>query len=323
MQNAVHPFMRRSLCALHRMTMDELVNYRKAQRAYAVQADAPLARVDWRALLHPLLYAGLRIAHLASGFRVTANGRAPRTRRPVIYAASHIGLYDVEAVLHAIRKHAYILSGDEEQMYRTLDGLLFDMNGVIYVDPEDSADKHVALQTAIRYLQSGRSLLWYPEGTWNLSPNVIIQPLYYGIIEAAYQSGALIVPVGLEQYDLEKGKKFIVNIGLPMDVRQLAGQLTKASKIELAETLRGEMAAMKLAAWENASRADIPDGYADTFVNSRLSEWPCYSVELLSRRLRKPAGQVTYTEAFEHLNHLRPSRENAFLIRTREGNMWQ
>lgn len=78
-----------------------------------------------------------------------------------------------------------------------------------------------------------------------------------------------------------------------------------------------------LAAWENASRADIPDGYADTFVNSRLSEWPRYSVELLSRRLRKPAGQVTYTEAFEHLNHLRPSRENAFLIRTREGDMWK
>ena len=275
MQNTVHPFMRRSLCALHRMTMDDLVNYRKAQRAYTVQTDAPLVRVDWRALLHPLLYVGLRIAHLASGFRVTANGRAPRTRRPVIYAASHIGLYDVEAVLHAIRKHAYILSGDEEQMYR------------------------------------------------NLNPNVIIQPLYYGIIEAAYQAGALIVPVGLEQYDLEKGKKFIVNIGLPMDVRQLAGQLTKASKIELAETLRGEMAAMKLAAWENASRADIPDGYADTFVNSRLSEWPCYSVELLSRRLRKPAGQVTYTEAFEHLNHLRPSRENAFLLRTREGDMWE
>ncbi len=108
-----------------------------------------------------------------------------------------------------------------------------------------------------------------------------------------------------------------------MDVRQLAGQLTKASKIELAETLRGEMAAMKLAAWENASRAGIPDGYEDTFVNSRLSEWPCYSVELLSRRLRKPAGQVTYTEAFEHLNHLRPSRENAFLLRTREGDMWE
>ena len=65
MQNTVHPFMRRSLCALHRMTMDELVNYRKAQRAYTVQTDAPLVRVDWRALLHPMLYVGLRIAHLA------------------------------------------------------------------------------------------------------------------------------------------------------------------------------------------------------------------------------------------------------------------
>jgi len=250
------------------------------------------------------------------GFKVAVNGKAPRTRRPVIYAASHIGLYDVEAITHAIRKHIYFLAADEAEMYRTFDGLLFALNGVIYVDPEDSADKRVALQTAIHYLRRGRSLLWYPEGTWNLSPNMVIQPLHYGIIEAAYQSSALIVPVGLEQYGQGKRKQFKVNIGQPMDITQLVGeQLTHKAKSDIAEMLRGEMAAMKLTAWECARRADIPEGYADTFVNNRLNEWPCYTLGLLQRRLRKAAGQVTYDEAFAHLDRLHPSRENGFLWR--------
>lgn len=309
-------FLKQPLRVLMRMTMAELVSYRKKQRAYAVEIDKPLARWDACMLLHPLIYAGLRISHFAGGFKVTVNGRAPRTRRPVIYAASHIGLYDVEAITHAIRKHIYFLAADEAEMYRTFDGLLFALNGVIYVDPEDSADKRVALQTVVRYLRRGRSLLWYPEGTWNLSENVVIQPLYYGIIEAAYQANALIVPVGLEQYNCGKRKKFKVNIGQPMDICHLvSGQLTRELKSDVAETLRSEMAALKLAAWESANRADIPDGYAETFVNNRLAEWPCYTLELLRHRLRQPGRQVTYDEAFAHLKRLNPSRENGFLLR--------
>ena len=145
---------------------------------------------------------------------------------------------------------------------------------------------------------------------------MVIQPLHYGIIEAAYQSGALIVPVGLEQYGRGNRKQFKVNIGQPMDNTQLvSGQLTREVKSDIAEILRSEMAAMKLAAWECARRADIPEGYADTFVNNRLNEWPCYTLSLLQRRLHKAAGQVSYDEAFAHLDRLHLSRENGFLWR--------
>lgn len=186
-------FLKQPFHVLRHMTMDELVDLKK-QRAYAVEAGKPLTCLDGCALLHPLIYAGLRISHLMGGFKVAVNGRAPRTRRPVIYAASHIGQ--------------------------------------------------------------------------------------------------------------------------PMDITQLvSGQLTHEVKSDIAEMLRGEMAAMKLAAWECARRADIPEGYADTFVNNRLNEWPCYTLGLLQRRLRKATGQVTYSEAFAHLDRLHPSRENGFLLR--------
>lgn len=99
-------FLKQLFHVLRHMTMDELVDLKK-QRAYAVEAGKPLTRLDGCTLLHPLIYAGLRISHLMGRFKVAVSGKAPRTRRPVIYAASHIGLYDVEAITHAIRKHIY------------------------------------------------------------------------------------------------------------------------------------------------------------------------------------------------------------------------
>lgn len=93
---------------------------------------------------------------------------------------SHIGMYDAEVALQAINRHVYMLAADEEVMYRTFDGWFFDTNGVIYVDPEDQADKKVAIETAVSYLSEGKSLLWCPEGIWDLSPNYVILPIHFG-----------------------------------------------------------------------------------------------------------------------------------------------
>lgn len=129
---------------------------------------------------------------MAKGIRVKTNGSVLKTDKPIIFSVTHIGFYDVEVVLQAIRKHVYMLSADEEKMYRIFDGWLFDANGVIYVDPKDKADKRVAFEAAVRSLREGRCLMWYPEGTWNLSPNRVILPIHYGIIEAAAKADALI-----------------------------------------------------------------------------------------------------------------------------------
>lgn len=69
----------------YRMTMDELVDYRKKQRAYAVEAGKPLMRLDGCALLHPLIYAGLRMKTLVICVnRKTFTARSPE---PVVQQA--------------------------------------------------------------------------------------------------------------------------------------------------------------------------------------------------------------------------------------------
>lgn len=161
----------------------------------------------------------------------------------------------------------------------------FDTNGVIYVDPEDKADRKVAIETAVNYLCKGKSLLWCLEGTWNLSPNYVILPLHFGVIEAAVRADAVIIPIGLEQYDRIRGIDFVVNIGGIFDPKKyLDGELTREQKTRLADMLRSEMTRVKIDTWESACRADITTDYWDRFVAKRLAEWPYYTTNIIRRR---------------------------------------
>lgn len=303
---------------LRNLDMDALVAYRKHERNYLLKADDRRIDHKIRQAIHPLLLGMLHIYHIAKKIRIKSNGSVPKTNRPIIFAASHIGMYDVEVILQAIRKHVYMLSADEEAMYRTFDGWFFDTNGVIYVDPEDKADKKVAMETAINYLAQGRSLLWYPEGTWNLSPNYVILPIHYGIIEAAVRTDAIIIPIGLEQYDRMSSIDFTVNIGDIFDpTEHLDGELTRARKIVLAEMLRSDMAKLKMDAWEPTSRANISPDYWDIFVAKRLNEWPHYTMDIIHRREFNPKGLISSTDVFSHLCNISIGPHNAFLARMR------
>lgn len=227
-------------------------------------------------------------------------------------------MYDVEICLQVIRKHVYMLSADEEAMYRTFEGAFFDANGVIYVDPEDKEDRKTALRTVIRFLKERKSLLWMPEGIWNLSPNYVVLPMHYGIIEAAVAARAVIIPIALEQYDRENGIYFRVNIGSALDPSEYAGgELTKVKKIELCEMLRSKMACLKMETWEYKNREDIEPDYYNQFIRKRLEEWPHYTMEKIHQREFAPDNPVRSKEAFAFLNKVEIGKHNAFLARAK------
>lgn len=301
---------------LRRLKIDELVVYRKHERAYALKANSGYLNHKVRQFIHPLLLGALHIYHIGKKIKIRVNGSVKRTRKPIIFAVSHIGMYDVEIVLQSIQKHVYLLSADEDAMYRTFDGWFFDVNGVIYVNPEDKADKRIAIETAVKFLNKGRSLLWCPEGTWNLSPNYVILPIHYGIIEVAVRTNAVIIPIGLEQYDKPYGIDFIVNIGDPFEPKaHFDGKLTKAQKIVLAEMLRSDMARLKMDAWEFANRTSIRPDYWNIFVAKRLAEWPHYTMDIIRQREFNPNGFISSVEVFSHLKDISIGPHNAFLAR--------
>lgn len=80
--------------------------------------------------------------------------------------------------------------GDAREIYRTADGIMLWLNGVIFFDTEDKQDRYIAKERSISLLKSGGSLLIYPEGAWNITENEIVMPLYAGTAEMAIKSGA-------------------------------------------------------------------------------------------------------------------------------------
>lgn len=311
-----------------RLTIEELCCYRKRERLYLLATKAKLKGLIGKEVMHPFLYGALFLYHLFHHISIQVNGKVPlqalgKKRRPIILAVSHIGLYDTEVALQALKKHFYLLSDDEEFMYRTFDGWFFDSNGVIYVDNDDRVDKRVAFETAIKYLKAKKNILWCPEAIWNLDINKIILYLAYGIIEAAYQGDALILPIGIEQFDQEKGAHFVVNIRDFIDVKNyfsldMNEEERKKMKLKLASELRDSIATLKYEAWEQKKREEIGEDYYQKFVQKRLDEWPYFNLDIIKKRTFQPKDVVESTQVFEHLNYLDIDSRNAFLARIKK-----
>lgn len=138
--------------------------------------------------------------------------------RPVIYAVNHFCFADCPIMGRISPKRSYILTG--KQRLGFLDWLYFMLNGVIFVDRKNKADMEVSKLGMSEYLNRGRSIVMFPEGTWNLTENQLMMPMKWGIIDVAKKTDAQIVPVALE-YQKER-KQCVVRFGEPMVFSQEA-----------------------------------------------------------------------------------------------------
>lgn len=120
--------------------------------------------------------------------------------KPVIYVANHGAFPDTPIMLRATGRRSYIFSGKQNLTF--IDWVFFILNGVIWVDRKDKEDMVASKEALLAYLRKGQSILWFPEGTWNLTPNQLMMHMKWGVIEIARQADAQIVPVILH-YDRE------------------------------------------------------------------------------------------------------------------------
>lgn len=273
-----------------------------------------------RLAMHPVLWLALTTMNALNGFHCTllSNCKLPRTDKPIIFCITHIGKHDIEICAQVLKKHFYLLSGDFENLHGTFDGTFIELNGIVYLNKYIREDKAKSKQTCVRVLKSGGNIMWFPEGVWNLSPNQPVLHLPFGIIEVAQKANAAIIPVAIEQY----GKEFFVNIGEVFDVAPYCRKYPSDVQQKLAAIadLRDIMATLKWDIWASKkpwNRKDMPENVFDQFVNERLKEWHGFTYEDVRAREFNPNGGVNEREAFAHLTHLNPSRENAFLLRER------
>ena len=268
--------------------------------------------LEQRQRIHFLILGIYKLKNRLGGFSYTLiNDKRTETNKPIIFAITHVGKYDIEVVSEAIRTHYYLLSGDYEHIQGIIDAPFLGLNGVFYFNERDKADRRRVSLDMINHLQNNGNLMYFIEGTWNMSSNLPMLPCYWGIVDIAIKGNATIVPVAAEQY----GKHFVINIGENFDMSKY--DCTTIGKSNGIDSLRDTLATLKWEIWKYmpmVKRSELVGDEWDKYKEERYKEWPYFNDEYIDGLVFKPKNVTTNKEVFAHIKKLTPNRNNAFLF---------
>lgn len=270
--------------------------------------------MEQRKKLHKLILLIYKIKNKLGGFSFELiKDERNSTDRPIIFAVTHVGKFDIEVISESIKDHYYLLSGDFEHIQGIIDAPFIALNGVIYFNEKDKEDRKSASNRMINHLKQHGNLMYFPEGTWNLSSNLPVLPCYWGIIDVARDSDAIIIPVAADQYD----KHFKINIGKNFDVLKYDNNLS--GKANAIKDLRDEMATLKWEIWETerVSRSEIKSDEWEKYIEDRLKEWPYFNENYIKDLIFKPKNVVESSEVYDFFEKMIPNEKNAFLYNKR------
>lgn len=265
--------------------------------------------------LHWFVVLVFKIKNLLTGlkYEVIADKRES-TDRPVIFALTHIGKFDIEVSALPLKEHFYVLTGDYEHLQGLVDGKFIMLNGALFFNERVKEDRKAISNKMIEHLKQGGNLMYFPEGAWNLKPAIPMLPCYWGIVEIAQKSNAIIIPVAVEQY----GKRFKINIGANFDVQNYGSDNYEKSRA--ITDLRDTLATLKYEIWESEqplNRNKLQGDEWDNYIKERLSEWPYFSVKYIDDLTYQPKNITSFNDAFSHLTSINPTMQNAFLFNKR------
>ena len=259
-----------------------------------------------RKSIHPVI---VRAFKLMRKHTLNVVGTIPKDG-PHIYVINHYCIQDIPIAGEVIHKHIYLLVSSISK--GSIDGLEASINGVVWTNRLDKADRRRAHDDLIRHLKLGHSILICPEATWNLSPNLPVLPMNYGCVTISQETNVPIVPIYLY---FTKGH---------CDVEINEPYIPCQDKVQAIAEIRDTMATSAWKFMEShgmMSRDSFPDDYWEADIAERYSQY--------SRARKDPEGvreyekqfifrmkdYATAEEAFAHLKTLNPNLNNAFLLR--------
>lgn len=274
-------FKRKNIIYRTIMPLDQLIEYYRNERKYIYENNIPVKGIKWRKRIHKIMFAIIKMKRVLLHQKLTIlHDEREDTDKPIIYACTHIGRYDIEMALESIQDTCFLFLGSPGKLYRSLDGVLVYLFGFIGCDTTEKEDRHIAKELAIRTLKQGGNILIFPEGAWNITENQVVMKLYTGTIEMAIRSGADIVPIAIEQYE----KSFYINIGKNISLDK-ATNLNE--KRRLCDDLRDILCTLKWEIWEQfpiVQRSSLPENMGQIFVEKIMSETANdYTVEEIER----------------------------------------
>ena len=296
---------------LRKMKLDDLELYYKELRKFEYITGKENEYIELRKKINSIIMLLLKMDRIIAKRSVNIIGdKSIKTTKPKIYASTHVGRYDIETATEVAKENTFLLMGDPGETYRDLDGLILKMKGVIFVDTKDKEDRKIAKEKCIKVLNKGGNILIFPEGAWNITENQLVMKLFDGAVDMARQTGAEIIPIGIEKYD----NSYFVNIGTNISIDK-DNPLTNK---ELSSDLRDVLATLKWEIMEKfpaTARDEISYDYSKKFLDDIMSETEGgYTVEEIIRTSYKDKNIVLPEEAFAFLNDLNINDNNSFLF---------
>lgn len=264
-----------------------------------------------RKKLHKLVLGAYMASNKFNGlsYEILSDKRED-TDRPIIYVPTHVGMFDIQVISAAIKDHYYLLSGDYEHIQGTFHETFLGLNGVFYFNETVKEDRRAASNQMIDYLKNERgNLMYFIEGTWNLTPNLLMLPCYWGIVDVAKKGNAIISPIAAAQY----GKHFKIKIGENFDMSHY-GEGNK-EKTRAITDLRDTLATLQwdICATNCTKRKEIASNEWDNYVAERFREWPYFNQEYIDSLVFKPKDVVKREEAYQFVKKMQPNKNNQFL----------
>lgn len=234
-----------------------------------------------------------------------------KTARPIIFCPTHIGGVDIEMSFLAIHTSCWLVLGNPRELYKSINGMMLQMNGWIPLDVLDKQDRAAAKAQMKALLEKHGNLLLFPEGTQNISPNALVGHLYVGAVDLAITCKADIVPIAIGR----NNNDYYFILGENISYEGCAYE----DRFRLTNELRDCMATLKWEIIEHLpaiKRSELPETAYDDFIKSIITMNTEYSLTVKDIKAEQfhPKGITDPEDGLAFLHQLIPKRENAFLL---------
>ncbi len=287
-----------SIISLLKMNVNEINRYFRKKREYRYYLNLPVKISKIPESINLMFRMSLKLDRLINRrkLEIIRDDREDNGR-PKIYATTHVGQNDVVSGWEAFGEQAFFVMGDPGDAYRSVEGFLIYLGGVIHTDTgwytddegmvkfdaDCKLDRKICLHNCTEYLKHNKNIYIFPEGAWNITPNKVVQRLYKGTVKMAMEAGADIIPVAVERidkrhYSLSMGKNLFFEE--KADINDANNQLREALstlKWELIEkkgiSKRKEMKEYNIAYREFVDdiMSETSRGYSEDII--RASRW--------------------------------------------------
>ena len=188
--------------------------------------------------------------------------------KPYIFAATHSFVEEISTTLSTIDRSAYTLVGTTDQFENNPRMYFNWITGVIFVDRDSKESRQSSVKKMERIINSGSSVLLFPEGGFNNSENLLIQKLFAGPYILSKNTGVPVVP--LATFNEYGSKEIFASASEPLE-------LYKYDKKEALTILRDALATLQYNMIEEHStpikRAELTGDPRLAFMEERKNEY--------------------------------------------------